>query len=148
MRTIRVGAHPVIQIEQHRRTLRRRIDQISEPAEHVRTDRFTLVLGEHEPIAAFPRVDVEVIEPEIDEHFLQLSLAVDRAEQLLLGELDDRLVRALPHLGRHLGLAVLGLLLSGRLAPLTTGFHLWDLETGRHLGQAQPDSRQIRKPRL
>ena len=44
------------------------------------TDGVALVLGQQEPVAAFPRVDVEMVEPEIGEHFLQLALAVNRAK--------------------------------------------------------------------
>ncbi len=63
----------------------------------MRTDRVALVLGEHEPIDALARVDVEVVEPEIGEHFLQLPLAVDRAKHLLFAELDDDAVGFLLH---------------------------------------------------
>ena len=43
-----VGAHPVVEIEEHRRALRRRLEQIAEPAEDVRADGVALVLGEQE----------------------------------------------------------------------------------------------------
>jgi hypothetical protein len=45
------------------------------------------------PPPALAGVDVEVVEPEIDQHFLQLPLAVHRAQQLLGGERDDLLAR-------------------------------------------------------
>ena len=100
---VRIGAHPVVEIEQHRRTLRRRFEQIAELAEDVRPDRVALVGREQESIAPLPRVDVEMVEPEIGEHFLQLPLAVDRAKQLLLGELGHHLIVAGLHLRRWRG---------------------------------------------
>jgi len=95
MRPVRIGAHPVVQIEQHRGALRRRLEQIAELAEDVRTNRVALVLGEQESGGPLARVDVEVVEPEIAEHFLELSLAVGRTQNLLLRELDDHHVGAL-----------------------------------------------------
>ena len=63
----------------------------------MRPDRVALVLGEQEADAALARVHVEVVEPEVGEHFLQLPLAVDGAQQLLLAELDDHGVGLLLH---------------------------------------------------
>ena len=97
MRPVRIRAHPVVQIEEHRGALRRGLEQIAELAEDVRPDRFALVLGEHEAIGPLLRVDIEMIEPEIGQHFLQLPLAVDRAQQLLLAQLDDDAVGFLLH---------------------------------------------------
>ena len=54
--------------------------------DHVRTDDVALVLGQEFGRASFAGVDVEVVEPEIDEDFLQLPLAVHRTQQLLFGE--------------------------------------------------------------
>ena len=87
MRPVRIRAHPVVEVEQHRRALRGRAEQIAELAEHVRPDRLALVLGQQKPIGALARVDVEVVEPEVGEHFLQLPLAVDRAQHFLFGQL-------------------------------------------------------------
>ncbi len=92
VRTVGVRAHPVVEVEEHRRTLRGRAEQVAESSQHVRPDRLALVLGQQEPIGALARVDVEVVEPEIDQHFLQLALAVRRAEQFLLGQLDHHQV--------------------------------------------------------
>ena len=94
LRAVRIGAHPVVEVEEHRRALRGRLEQIAELAEHVRANRVALVFGEQKPGGALARVDVEVVEPEIDEHFLELPLAVDRAQQLLLGQLDHDLIGA------------------------------------------------------
>ena len=48
----------------------------------MRPDGVALVRGEVDPREALVGEDVEVVEPEIDEHFLQLPLAVDGAQQL------------------------------------------------------------------
>ena len=101
VRTVRIGAHPVVEIEEHRGALRGRLEQIAETAEHVRPDRVALVLGQHEPDLALARVDVEVVEPEVGQDFLQLPLAVDGAQQLLRAELDHGAVGLLLHGIRH-----------------------------------------------
>src|SRR4030095_10726033 len=71
-----IDALPVVEIKEHGRALRRRAEQIAELAEHVRTDRVALVLGEvllRRPLA---REDIEVVETEIGEHFLEPRLTV------------------------------------------------------------------------
>ena len=85
-------AAPVVEVEEHRRTLRGRAEQIAKPSEHARPDDVALVRGEQHAIGALACVDVEVVEPEIHQHFLQLPVAVDGAENFLLLELDDRLL--------------------------------------------------------
>ena len=82
-------AHPVVEIEEHRRALRRRAEQVAELAEHVRSDDVALVLGQHEAVGALARVDVEVVEPEVDEHFLQLPRRCRPRAELLLLQLQD-----------------------------------------------------------
>ena len=95
VRPVRVRAHPVVEIEEHRGTLRVRVEQIAKLAEDVRADDVALVLREHEARGTLPRIHVEVVEPEIGEHFLELPLAVHGAEHLLLPQLDDHAVRLL-----------------------------------------------------
>ena len=85
----------VIQIEEHRGTLRDSLEQVAKFPEHVRAYDVAFVLGEHEARGALARVDVEVIEPEVGEHFPELPLAVHRAENLLLAKLDDDDIGAL-----------------------------------------------------
>ncbi len=46
----------------------------------MRPDRVALVLGDVDGGASLAGEDVEVVEPEVDHHFLQLSLAVNRAQ--------------------------------------------------------------------
>ena len=81
------AALPVVEVEQHRRALRRRAEQIAELAEHVRPDRVALVLGEVAARRSLAGEHVEVVEPEVDHHLVELTLAVDGAQDLLLGEI-------------------------------------------------------------
>src|ERR1700730_3141702 len=73
-RTPRVRSHtqPVIKVEQHRRTLGRRDQQIFELAEHVRADRVLLVVAEEQPLGTLAGEHVEMVEPEIGHHLLKL----------------------------------------------------------------------------
>ena len=82
---------PVVEIEQHRRALRRGAEHVAEVAEHVRPNRVALVLGDVVARRAFAGEDVEVVEPEIDQHFFELALAVDRAQQLRFFDVGDHL---------------------------------------------------------
>ncbi len=60
----------------------------AEAAQHVRADRLALVaLGEHAH-QALAFVDVEVVEPEVDQHFFQLARAVQRPQQARLAGLQ------------------------------------------------------------
>jgi hypothetical protein len=54
------------------------------------------------------RVDVEVVEPEVHEHFLQLAAAVDGAENLLLLQILHDAGRAAPLPGIRLAVAAGG----------------------------------------
>ena len=59
------------------------------------TNDVTLIAGQQVAVRAFSDEHIEVVEPEIGHHFLQLPLAVDGAQHLLLGQLDDEGVRVL-----------------------------------------------------
>ena len=99
----RIGAAHVVEIEQHRRALRRSTQQIAEAAQHMRTDRVALVRREVHPRDAPVGKDVEVVEPEIDQYFLQLPLAVDGPQQLLGNQFleeDLLLPKSRPTFGR------------------------------------------------
>ena len=87
----RGAAHPVVEIEEHRRALRGRLQQLAEAAEHMRANRVALVLADVDLGAPLACEDVEVVEPEIDEHLFELPVAVDGAEQLGLGQLGEDL---------------------------------------------------------
>src|SRR6202030_2811747 len=92
VRTVGIRAQPVVEVEEHRRALGRGLEQVAKLAEDVRTDALALVLREQEPVPALARVNIEVVEPEIGERFLQLPVAVDRPQQLLLVQLDEHAV--------------------------------------------------------
>ena len=77
---------PVIEIEQHGRALRRGEEQVFEMTEHMRADHVALVGGDHVAVRAFIEKDVEVVVPEIGQHFFELAVAVDGAEQFGFGE--------------------------------------------------------------
>src|SRR6185436_39301 len=145
MRAVRVRAQPVVEIEEHRRALRRRTQQFAEAAEDVGTDRLALVLGQQEPVAALARIDVEMVEPEIRENFLQLPVAVDRAKHFLLAELDDDTVglllnlhlRRIRLLSRRVDIRAGSVLL-----PVAPGFEQRPLELLGDLFRAQVDGRE------
>ena len=81
---VRIDAHPVVEIEEHRGALGRRLEQIAKFSKNMRTDDVPFVFRQKKPIAALSRVDVEMVEPEVGEDFLQLPIAVDGADDLLL----------------------------------------------------------------
>ena len=140
---------PVVEIEEHRRALRGGAEQVAELAEHVRPDRVALVLGEQEAVAALARVDVEVVEPEVGQHFLELPLAVDRAQHLLLGSSTHHAVGALLHRVRR-RLAVRSARSSPLARPASSAaarLELRDLVLLRDLPRAQAERRQPGEPR-
>ncbi len=79
---VRSYTQPIVQVEQHGRTLRRGEQQIFEFSQRAWANHFLLVVGEEEALGTFAGEDVEVIEPEIGHHFFELAIAVDRAQQL------------------------------------------------------------------
>src|SRR5438132_13764296 len=60
---------------------------VFEMTEDVRTDRITLEAGEIKTILSFSVEDVEVVHPEIDEHFFKLAIRINSAVQLVLDQL-------------------------------------------------------------
>ena len=96
VRPVRVGTHPVVQIEEHGGAFRRGAEQLAEVPEDVRADRLAFILGQQKPCRALLRVDVEVVEPEVGQHFVQLPLAVDGPNDLRVGQFDERQVGAHP----------------------------------------------------
>ena len=126
-----IDALPVVQVEEHRRALGDGTEQIAEPAEDVGTNRVALVLGQIAAHRSLAGEDVEVVEPEVDQHFLELARRIDGAQDFLLRQLVHhraaalaQLAQAGPLLGRHVvragGLARIGgvALRAGVLAPL------------------------------
>src|SRR2546425_8592816 len=90
---VRSYAQPIIQVEEHRRALRSRDQQILEFSQRMRANHITLVAGQQVAVSAFSDKDVEVVEPEVGHHLLQLRLAVDGPQQLGLDQLvNDNLL--------------------------------------------------------
>ncbi len=85
----RVSAHPVIEIEKHRRALGRRDEQILKLAHRAGANRVAHVGGNEPFVRALVCKYVEMIEPEIFHHCFELPLAVDRAVHFRHGELGD-----------------------------------------------------------
>src|SRR6266700_4544101 len=90
---IRSNAQPVIKIKEHGRALRSGHQQIFKLSERVRTNHVALIARDQVTIRAFAYEHVEVVEPEIGHHFLELALAVGGAQELGLHEfgLEDLL---------------------------------------------------------
>src|SRR5260370_13273084 len=82
LRGLCVGTHTlkVVKIEKHRRTFSVSAEQVSELAECVRPDRVAVVRNQKPSVSAFTGKHVEVISPKINHHLLELSLAVDSAQ--------------------------------------------------------------------
>ena len=79
---LRRDALPVVQIKQHGRAGRGGFQQIAKFAQHMRPDGFALIGGHHEAVRALIQEHVEMVEPEVDQLFLKLAIAVDGAVQL------------------------------------------------------------------
>ena len=86
---VRPDAQPVVEIEQHRRALRGRHQQVFELPQHMRADRVALVAGHQVTVGSLVDEHVEVVEPEVRHHFVELPFAIDRAQQLGLHQLID-----------------------------------------------------------
>ena len=77
----RVGGdvRPVVEIEEHRGVTCGGHEHVLERPEDVRTYGLTLVFPDQPSVRGLPEEHVEVIEPEIRHHFLELTLRVHRA---------------------------------------------------------------------
>ncbi len=101
---VRVGADrlPVVEIEEHGGALRGGEQKVFEFAEDAGADDVALVGSDHVSILPFVDIDVEVVEPEICEDFLKLTVAVDGAEKFAF---DKILTYDLNGAGEDLNLA-------------------------------------------
>src|SRR5207247_7910299 len=70
------GRHalPVVEVEQHRRALRRRDQQVRESAQGMRPDRRLDVRRRQKPVGALRQEDVEVIDTEVDHYLVPVAL--------------------------------------------------------------------------
>src|SRR5713226_6480595 len=85
----------IVQIDKHRRALRSCHEEIFEFSEDVRANRIHLICGGEPSISVLGPKNVEVVEPEIGHHFLELPLAVYRTNDLLPLKLLEKLLRQL-----------------------------------------------------
>ena len=99
LRGIGISAQEIIQIEKHRRALRGGGDQVAELAESVWLNDVALVRREIPFHFALPGENIEVVEPEIVHHLLQLPFAINRAKHLGHGKLFHDSLRALAVVG-------------------------------------------------
>ena len=89
----------VVEVEDHGRVLGGGAQQVAEAAEGVWPYGVALVGRSRGPGEAVGDVDVEVVEPEVDHHFLQLVHAVHGADRLGRREVVDELSQALHVVG-------------------------------------------------
>jgi hypothetical protein len=94
MRAVR-GALPVVEEEEHRRTVRHRAKQVPEFPECVRANDVAIVLGEIQACLPFAGEHAEVILPEVDHNLVELPFARDGARELRGLDLADHLLIAL-----------------------------------------------------
>ena len=98
---MRAHAEPVVEIKHHGRTFRGRNQQVFKFAQSVRTDGVALVAGQQITVGAFVDKHIEVVDPEVSHHFIELALTIDRAHQLGLHQfIDDNLLRILERQNR------------------------------------------------
>jgi hypothetical protein len=88
-RSVWTDAEPIIQIKQHRRTLRRSEEEIAKFTEGLRPNGIAIV-GRCQPtIGSFGGKNIEMVVPEVDHDFVELALAVHSAQETRLLELED-----------------------------------------------------------
>jgi len=68
----------VVQVMQHRRMPRRRVQHVGEAAQRIRADRVLLVVAHEHAVEVLAPEDVEVVVPEGHHHFLELARAGQR----------------------------------------------------------------------
>ena len=149
-RGVGVGGEPVVEVEEHRRALRRGPQQVLEFPPRVRAHDVALVLADHELHRPLAREHVEVVHPEVGHHLVELPLAVDGPEDIgrlqLLHDLLRRPVHPVPVFLHELSLRLPHLLLGGAVAvgdPAARSLRL-GIEPSHLLGE---DLRLLGEPR-
>ena len=89
-------ALPVVEVVEHCGALGHGTEQLAEVAQRMGADRLAVVLGEEIARTILPGEYVEMIFPEIDHHFVELTLADDRARHPTRGEFPHKRVRLSP----------------------------------------------------
>ncbi|MCG3160063.1 MAG: hypothetical protein JMDDDDMK_01095 [Acidobacteria bacterium] len=85
-------AHEIVEVKEHRRALRDGCQQFFEIAQRVWADHVAFVRSQQPAVSVFLSEDIEVVEPEINHHFLQLLFTEDGAQQFGLLQFAQRLV--------------------------------------------------------
>src|SRR5262249_32260756 len=79
-RRVGIGAQPIVEIKEHRWTLRRSEQEIAKTTQGVGSNRVPIVSGGQPTIGSLRGKNVEVVAPKIHHDFIELSLAIDRAQ--------------------------------------------------------------------
>ena len=87
------AAEPIVPIELHGRMMRHRSQQLAEIAERIGPDRLVLEIGNPIAVPALAFENIEMVEPELGHHFLQLPRTFCRQP-------DSRLMRLRRHFAR------------------------------------------------
>src|ERR1041385_3622005 len=82
----------IVQIDKHRGALRSCHQEVVKFSEHVGANRMHLVIGGEPTVGILSPKNIEVVEPEIGHHFLELPLAVYRANELLRLKVSESLL--------------------------------------------------------
>ena len=81
---VRPNAEPVVEVEEHRRTLGHRPQQVAELSQRISTDYIALIAGDEVLVLVFVQKHIEVVEPEVGHHLFKLMLAVDGPQDFCL----------------------------------------------------------------
>ena len=95
-----IRAHPVVQVHQHGRAFGRGPKQLAETTKNMRANRLALVLTDVNLCLSLAREHVEVVEPKVDEDFLELTFAVHGAHEFGFSKLRENLTSP-PHICVH-----------------------------------------------
>ena len=82
------GGEVIIEVVQHGRMLRRRPQQVAEPAHRMRPDGVPFVAGHQRSIEPLAGKHIEMVVPEIDHCFFELARTVDGAQHARFGRLQ------------------------------------------------------------
>src|SRR5262249_44177836 len=79
-RRVGIGAQPIVEIKEHRWTLRCGEQEIAKLTQGMGSNRVSVVSGGQPTIGSLRGKNVEVVAPKIHHDFIELSPAIDRAQ--------------------------------------------------------------------
>ena len=97
----------VVEVEEHCGALSGSKQQVLEFAKYPRTNNVHFEFRRHIAVGALVPVNIEVVEPEIGHHFLELPFAVDATDEPVCNQLLQELLRTLQHVFHHVFLNLL-----------------------------------------